>query len=108
MKKKKIINTEVKNDILNGYGNYIEIDNDNDEINTNDKNINLVINAKKQGYEILIQSMYNYLNNNKRKSFNDFLKKEWNDDYKIMISDTCYNRDYNNWKKIFNKIKENI
>lgn len=105
----KEINEEVKNDMVDSYGNFIEID--NDDVYTNDKNIKEVIIGKKKGYNILINSMYNYFANNKNYNFNDFLKKEWYDDYIIMINScpgSSVNRDYNNWEKIFNNIKKKI
>jgi hypothetical protein len=106
----KQVNKEVKKEVIQEYGNFIEIDND-DEIKSKDKNVSMVIYSKKKGYKMLINSMYNYINNNKNIDFKTFLKKEWEDDYNVMINSSpgsSVNRDYKNWEKIFNNIKNKI
>jgi hypothetical protein len=107
--KNDIINEEVKNDIVESYGNFVEIDEDDNEIYSNDKNVRFLIDGKKKAYRLLLNSMYRYLKYNTNHDFDIFLKKEWKEDYDIMINskeNLSIKRDYNNWKTMFYNLKK--
>lgn len=114
-KDKKLSLEHVKKEIMDNYdyGNFVEIDKN---ISCDNENIQKVIDSKKEGYNIYINSIYDYLedkkNNENTKNFSDFLQKYWNSDYNIMINsnnqDSSSKRNYKEWKDIFNKIYKNI
>jgi len=101
--------SKIENNILNNnsyeYDYYIDIDSDDDD----KKNIQNVIKGKKLAYNILLSSMYKYLKHNTNHDFDEFLKKEWKEDYDIMIKseeNSSIKRDYTHWKTMFYHLKK--
>ena len=76
-----------------------------------DKDEILRLQTKKLGYDILLNTMSEYLINHNNISFEDFLERMWKQDYiiyqKSINNIDGFNRDYSEWRDLFNMMLEN-
>lgn len=106
----KIDSDDSNNTIDNGSDN----GSDNDYISDDKKNFELVENVKREGYQVFINTVEEYLRNTtpSTQNFEYFMKEKWPGDYNIYnnnknnIETTCL-RTYKHWEKMYNEIKNN-
>ena len=97
----KLIRKQIKNN-----ENYIQ----NDE----EKNRELVLKVKKEGYKIFIDTVESYLKNVNisNHSFENFMKEKWPGDYTIYMdnknkTETSSLRTYKHWETMYDEVKNN-
>lgn len=83
------------------------INHQKEELNQEIENINLRDQSKYLGYQILLQTMSDYIDNYPNElQFEKFLQIMWPSDHDILIKSKKkiqgFNRDYKNWEDIFN------
>jgi len=97
----KLIRKQIKNNET-----YIQ----NDE----EKNRELVLKVKKEGYKIFIDTVESYLKNVNisNHSFENFMKEKWPGDYTIYMdnknnTETSSLRTYKHWETMYDEVKNN-
>lgn len=94
--------------------NTIDNGSDNDYISDDKKNFELVKKVKREGYQIFINTVEEYLQNTtpNTQSFEYFMKEKWPGDYNIYNNnknniETSSLRTYKHWEKMYDEIKNN-
>ena len=83
-------------------------------ISDDKQNFELVMNVKREGYQIFINTVEEYIKNTEtnKQSFEYFMKEKWPSDYIIYMDNknnvetTCL-RTYKHWENMYNAIKIN-
>lgn len=80
--------------------------------NNDEKNRALVLQVKKKGYQIFIETVESYLKTKSTHSFENFMEIKWPGDYEIYMNnknktDTSSLRTYTHWEKMYEEIKNN-